>query len=40
MGDAEVKRGHKAKAVVWYRKAFRLYDDPEERAKVAKLLQR
>lgn len=39
MGDVEVKRGHKAKATTWYRKAFQLYDDPAERARVAKLLQ-
>jgi hypothetical protein len=39
LGDAEVKLGHKAKAVSWYRKSFQLYDDPEERAKVARILQ-
>ena len=40
MGEAEAKSGRKASAAVWYHKAFRLYDDPEERAKVAALLQK
>jgi hypothetical protein len=39
MGDAEARLGNKAKAAAWYRKSFQLYDDPEERAKVARLLQ-
>ena len=39
MGEAEAKKGKRAKAVQWWRKSFQLYDDPEERAKVARLLQ-
>ena len=39
MGDAQAKAGSKAKAAEWYRKALKLYDDPEERAKVARLLE-
>ena len=38
MGDAEAKKGNRAKAAVWWRKSFQLYDDPEERAKVARLI--
>jgi hypothetical protein len=39
MGEAEAKKGNKARAADWWRKSFQLYDDPEERAKVARLLQ-
>jgi serine/threonine-protein kinase len=39
MGEAEAKKGNRAKAVQWWRRSFQLYDDPEERAKVARLLQ-
>jgi hypothetical protein len=39
MGEAEAKRGNRPKAVQWWRQAFQLYDDPEERAKVARLIQ-
>jgi hypothetical protein len=39
MGDALAKRGHRSKAAEWWRKSFQLYDDPEERAKVARLIQ-
>jgi serine/threonine-protein kinase len=39
MGDAEAKKGNRAKAALWWRKSFALYDDPEDRAKVARLLQ-
>jgi serine/threonine protein kinase len=39
MGDAAAKRGSRAKATEWWRKSFQLYDDPEERAKVARLIQ-
>jgi len=39
MGDALAKRGYRSKAAEWWRKSFQLYDDPEERAKVARLLQ-
>ncbi len=38
MGDAETKAGKKSNAARWYRKSFNLYDDPQERAKVARLL--
>ena len=38
MGDAEAKKGNRVKAAVWWRKSFQLYDDPEERAKVARLI--
>jgi uncharacterized membrane protein YbaN (DUF454 family) len=38
MGDAESKAGRKRKASRWYRKSLKLYDDPLERAKVARLL--
>ena len=40
MGDAEARLGNKTKAASWYRKSFSLYEDPEERAKVGRLLQR
>ena len=39
MGDVLAKRGYRSKAAEWWRKSFQLYDDPEERAKVARLLQ-
>jgi hypothetical protein len=39
MGEAEAKKGHRAKAIEWWRQAFQLFDDPEERAKVARLIQ-
>jgi serine/threonine-protein kinase len=39
MGDAEAKRGNRSGATQWWRKSFQLYDDPEERAKVARLIQ-
>ena len=39
MGEAEAKKGNRAKAVQWWRRSFQLYDDPEERGKVARLLQ-
>ena len=39
MGEAEAKKGNRAKDIQWWRKSFQLYDDPEERAKVARLLQ-
>jgi hypothetical protein len=39
MGEAEAKKGSRAKAEQWWRKSFQLYDDPEERAKVARLIQ-
>jgi len=39
MGEAEAKKGHPAKAIEWWRQAFQLFDDPEERAKVARLIQ-
>jgi hypothetical protein len=40
MGDAEAKKGSRARAAEWWRKSFELYDDPQERAKVARLLQK
>jgi len=39
MGEAEAKKGHRANATHWWRQAFQLFDDPEERAKVARLIQ-
>jgi len=39
MGEAEAKNDHRAKAIQWWRQAFQLFDDPEERAKVARLIQ-
>jgi len=39
MGDALAKRGYRSQATQWWRKSFQLYDDPEERAKVARLIQ-
>ncbi|MGZ6123804.1 MAG: protein kinase domain-containing protein [Myxococcales bacterium] len=38
MGDALAKRGNRAAAAQWWRKSFQLYDDPEDRAKVARLI--
>jgi eukaryotic-like serine/threonine-protein kinase len=38
MGDAEAKKGNRSKATIWWRKSFELYDDPEERAKAARLI--
>jgi serine/threonine-protein kinase len=38
MGDALAKRGNRAAAAQWWRKSFELYDDPEDRAKVARLI--
>ena len=39
MGDAEAKKGNRARAAQWWRQSFQLYDDPEERAKVGRLIQ-
>src|SRR5262249_42889617 len=39
MGEAEAKKGNRVKATRWWRQAFQLYDDPEERARVARLIQ-
>jgi eukaryotic-like serine/threonine-protein kinase len=39
MGEAEAKKGNRAKASQWWRQAFQLFDDPEERAKVARMIQ-
>ncbi len=38
MGDAQAKKGKRAAATQWWRKSFQLYDDPEDRAKVARLI--
>ena len=38
MGDAEAKKGHKAAAAGWYRRSLALSDDPDERARIQKLL--
>ena len=38
MGEALAKKGKRAAAAQWWRKAFELYDDPEDRARVARLL--
>jgi hypothetical protein len=40
MGDALAKKGNRAAAAQWWRQAFQLYDDPEERARVARLMER
>ena len=39
MGDAESKKGHKAAAAGWYRRSAKLSDDPDERARLQKLLR-
>jgi hypothetical protein len=39
MGDAEAKKGNKATAAGWYKKALKLSDDPDDRARVEKLLR-
>src|SRR5205085_11526334 len=39
MGEGEAKKGNRAKAIQWWRQSFQLYDDAEERAKVARLIQ-
>jgi serine/threonine-protein kinase len=39
MGDAQAKKGNRAAAAEWYRKSLKLFDDPEDREKVIKLLQ-
>ena len=38
MGDAEMKKGNKTAAAGWYRRSLRLSDDPDERARIQKLL--
>jgi serine/threonine-protein kinase len=38
MGDAEGKKGNRAGAAGWYRKALKLADGPDERARIEKLL--
>lgn len=40
MGDAAAKRGKKATAAAWYRKSLKLADDPDDRARIEKLLKR
>ena len=40
MGDALAKKGNRVAAEQWWRKSFQLYDDPEDRARVARLIQR
>lgn len=40
MGDAEQKRGNRAGATAWYRRALPLFDDPGEREKLERLLQK
>jgi glucose/arabinose dehydrogenase len=39
MGDALAKKGKRAAAAQWWRKSFELYDAPEDRARVARLLR-
>jgi hypothetical protein len=39
MGEALAKRGNRAAAAQWWRKSFELYDDPEDRARVARLIR-
>jgi serine/threonine protein kinase len=38
MGDALAKKGKRVAAAQWWRKSFQLYDDPEDRAKLARLI--
>ncbi|MFN2550248.1 MAG: serine/threonine-protein kinase [Myxococcales bacterium] len=38
MGDAEAKKGHKAAAAGWYKRSLKLFEDPDDREKVSKLL--
>lgn len=40
MGDSESKKGHRPAAARWYRRALGLSDDPDDRARIAKLLNR
>jgi serine/threonine-protein kinase len=39
MGDAESKKGNKATAARWYKKSLKLSDDPDDRARIEKLLR-
>ncbi len=39
MGDAEAKRGNRAAALEWYRKAMALYEDAADREKVARQME-
>ena len=39
MGDAEAKKGKKAAAAGWYRKSLKLAKDPDDRARLEKLLR-
>src|SRR5205085_8753456 len=39
MGDALAKKGNRAAATEWWRQSFQLYDDAEDRANVARLIQ-
>jgi hypothetical protein len=38
LGDSEAKAGNKSKAARWYRKSLTYWDDPQERAKVERLI--
>jgi TPR repeat protein len=38
MGDAESKKGNKTAAVRWYKKSLKLSDDPDDRARIERLL--
>ena len=38
MGDAEAKKGNKSAAAGWYKKSLKLFEDPDDRDKVSKLL--
>ncbi|TMA31981.1 MAG: serine/threonine protein kinase [Deltaproteobacteria bacterium] len=38
MGDAEAKKGNRAAAAAWYKKSLKLFEDPDDRDKVSKLL--
>jgi hypothetical protein len=40
MGSAETRRGRPKTAVEWYRKSLHLTDDPAERERVVRIMQR
>ena len=40
MGDAESKLGNRPRAATWWRKSLQLYEDPQDRARIADLLRR
>jgi hypothetical protein len=40
MGSAEARRGRPKAALEWYRKSLHLTDDPAERERVVRIIQR